>query len=61
MARTIYTDTVLRAASELVTEADTPACDQNPEYDRAIVELTCDLLGINHDNRDVVLDILRAM
>jgi len=47
---------VIRAASELVSEeAD------NDEYDRAIVDLTCDLLSISIESREAVLPFLRAV
>lgn len=48
--------TVLDTAASLVTDDDS-----NPEYDRAIVELTSYLLGIDTDARDTTLDILRAL
>jgi hypothetical protein len=47
---------LLRAASELLTDDDA-----NPEYDRAIVELTCDLLSIRTDAWRDVLRFLQAL
>jgi hypothetical protein len=47
---------VIRAASELVSDEG-----ENEEYDRAIVELTCDLLSISTESRDAVLPFLRAL
>jgi len=53
---TITFEHVIRAASEMVSEeAD------NDEYDRAIVDLTCDLLSISIESRDAVLPFLRAI
>jgi len=53
---TVTFEHVIRAASELVSEeAD------NDEYDRAIVDLTCDLLSISTESRDAVLPFLRAL
>jgi len=48
---------VLRAASELLSEDE----DANPEYDRAIVELTCDLLSISTESKDAVYPFLIAL
>lgn len=31
----------------------------NPEYDRALAEMTCDLIGLSHDFRDDVLQAIR--
>jgi hypothetical protein len=34
---------------------------ENPEYDRACVEIACDLLGMAHDDRDAVEALLRRV
>ena len=47
---------VLRAAAELISDEG-----ENEEYDRAIVDLTCDLLSISVESRDSVLPFLRAL
>ena len=53
---TITFEHVIRAASELISEEG-----ENEEYDRAIVDLTCDLLSISVESRDAVLPFLRAL
>ena len=53
---TVTFEHVIRAASELVSDEG-----ENEEYDRAIVELTCDLLSISTESRDAVLPFLRAL
>jgi hypothetical protein len=47
---------VLIAASLLLSEQG-----ENPEYDRAIVELTMDLIGARSDDRVLMTRILRAL
>lgn len=47
---------VLRAAAELISDEG-----ENEEYDRAIVDLTCDLLSISIESREAVLPFLRAV
>lgn len=47
---------VMRVAANLLSEDG-----ENSEYDRAIAEMTCDLLGINADDKTWVLRVLRAM
>lgn len=46
---------LLQAAGLLSDDAE------NSEYDRAIVELTCHLLGISTDDRDAVTSCLREL
>ena len=53
---TVTFEHVIRAASELVSDEG-----ENEEYDRAIVELTCDLLSISIESREAVLPFLRAV
>ena len=48
--------TVFDAAASLIS-----ADSLNYEYDRAIVELSCTLLGISTDNRDIVSDIIHNL
>jgi len=47
---------VLRAASELMSDDNS-----NPEYDRAIVELTCDLLSFRVEHFATVRNFLIAL
>lgn len=47
-------ETLLATAADLISEDD-----DNPEYDRAIAELTNDLLGGTQDDKDAVLAVLR--
>lgn len=56
MAHRITRIDVLAAASGLVSESA-----ENTEYDRAIAELTCDLLGISTDHKENVLALLRLL
>lgn len=53
----LTTANVSACAADLLTDPG----DSNPEYDRAIVELTCSLLGIPTDERDFVLTHLHAL
>lgn len=46
---------VLRAAADLLSDRG-----ENPEYDRAIVELTCDVVGIHLDHKYDLLALLRG-
>jgi hypothetical protein len=49
---------VVRAAADLITDGD-----ENPEYDRALVEMVGHFLGIdlsNQETRDAILGMLRA-
>jgi hypothetical protein len=50
-----YHQDIVSAAARLLTEDGS-----NPEYDRAIVELTSDLLGLTQDDKQGVEDILRV-
>ena len=47
---------IVHTAASLVTDDDS-----NPEYDRALVELTGYLIGFDLDNRDDLLSILRSL
>jgi hypothetical protein len=47
---------VLRAAADLLSDDG-----ENPEYDRAITELTCDLLSVSTDSKDAVYNFLCAL
>lgn len=47
---------LLRCAAGLLSEDG-----ENPEYDRAITELTCEMLGLNTDAKDHVHQLLRAV
>jgi hypothetical protein len=46
----------LRTIAELMTDDGS-----NPEYDRACIEIACDLLGVPMDSRGEVESILRAV
>lgn len=49
---------IMDAAADLLgTDAETV----NPEYSRAISELTCSLLGISMEHKEGVLAILQSM
>ena len=53
---------VIRVAAELVSASGASGSDsENTEYDRAIVEMTCDLLSISTESADAVLPFLRAL
>lgn len=54
-AQQITAHRVLMAASALIRDGI------GPEYDRAIVDLTCDLIGIGPDNTIVMNRILRSL
>lgn len=59
---TISRQTLLREASSLLSdEGDSLDAEEggNPEYDRAIAELTCTLLCRSMDEKDAVLTELR--
>lgn len=45
---------VLRTAVSLVSENG-----ENPEYDRALAEMTCDLVELSQDFKGDVLDAIR--
>lgn len=47
---------LLRSAADLMSESG-----ENPEYDRAIVELTSGVLGLWPEHRDALANILRAI
>jgi hypothetical protein len=47
---------VLDEAASLLTEPG----DNNPEYDRALVELTCQVLGLSTDEREPIERLLRT-
>lgn len=47
---------VLTEAADLLTEDDT-----NPEYDRAIVELSTRLLGFSDEQKEYVAGVLRNL
>ena len=49
-------ENVLREAASLLSEDG-----ENPEYDRAITELTCAVLGVSTENKAAVLSFLRAL
>lgn len=56
MTVTITIDGLMRTAADLMSEDA-----ENPEYDRALVELVCDLLpGVSTDDRETVERLLRA-
>jgi hypothetical protein len=56
MAHRITRIDVLTAAAGLVSESA-----ENAEYDRAITELTCDLIGVGTDHKEDVLALLRLL
>lgn len=47
---------IVNIAAELLSEDS-----DNREYDRAIVEMTSELLGISHEHHDAVDQFLRAV
>ena len=47
---------ILKIAAELISDDS-----ENPEYDRGVVEMTCDILDIPMDAKESVGDILRAI
>lgn len=48
---------IVIAAAGLMSDSE----DLNPEYDRALSEIVCDLVGISMDDTAVVRQMLRAM
>jgi hypothetical protein len=50
---------VVSAAADQIGRADDP--EPNIEYDRAVVDMTCTLLGIDHGERQAVQDFLLAL
>ena len=56
MAKKIMPADVLNVASGLLSESG-----ENAEYDRAIAEMTCDLLKIGTDSKGAVLALLRLL
>lgn len=47
---------MMEAAADLLSEGD------NPEYDRALIELVAVILGLSpDDHRTIVEDLIRAM
>lgn len=57
MPKPSHMGNVLAVAHGLISEDG-----DNPEYDRAITEMTCELLGLPiTDNRDMVAELIRAV
>ena len=52
----VMTRRLLHEAADLMTQGD-----DNPEYDRAIVELVSRVLGVSTDDRDVVEAVIRGL
>lgn len=57
MAQPITRRDVILTGASLLTDSE----GENPEYDRAIVELVSDLVGFSTDDRDSTLAFLRAI
>ena len=49
-------ENLLQEAADLLSDSG-----ENEEYDRAIVELSCRILGVSTDYRDAVHAYLRAL
>lgn len=49
-------ENVVDCGAELLSEEG-----ENREYDRAIIEFTCEFLGVNQDGQDEVAELLRSI